>query len=170
MRRTEKEQLREELHGIFSSNPHGMLVGFSGLTVNDAGDLRRKLREANCSYRVVKNTIAKIAAEGTPYASVSECFDGTTAVAYSDSDPIGLAKVFKDFAKDHKVFTFKAFMLDGKVMTGDHVEAVAAMPTKEESLAKLLFLLKHPVTSLARVLVAPLRDLGIVLNETKKES
>lgn len=170
MNKTDKQQLRQDLHHIFTSNPHALLVSFSGLKVNDAAALRRKLRDSRCGYRVVKNTIAKIAAEGTPMAGVIDQFDGTTAVAYSEGDPITLAKIFSDFAKENKSLSFKAILLDGKAIPGDQLDAVAHMPSKPELLAKLLFLFNYPVTSLARVLQAPLRDLGIVLNQIKKEA
>jgi large subunit ribosomal protein L10 len=168
--KTEKQQLREELNHIFATNPHALLVSFSGLKVNDAAVLRRKLRDAHCGFRVVKNTIAKIAAEGTAMAGVLDQFDGTTAVAYNESDPIALAKVFADFSKENKTLSFKVILLDGKPIPGDQLNAVATMPTKPELLAKLLFLFNYPVTSLARVLQAPLRDLGLVLKEIKKEA
>lgn len=170
MNKTEKEQLRQELHHIFATNPNALLVSFKGLKVNDAAALRRKLRDARCGYRVVKNTIAKIAAEGTPMAGVLEKFDGTTAVAYNEADPIGLAKIFADFSRENKSLAYKVILLDGQPIPGDQLEAVATMPTKPELLAKLLFLLNYPLTSLARVLQAPLRDVGVVLKEIKKEA
>lgn len=170
MNKTEKQQLREELHHIFATHPNALLVSFKGLKVNDAAALRRKLRDARCGYRVVKNTIAKIAAEGTPMAGVLDQFDGTTAVAYNEADPIGLAKIFADFSKENKSLAFKVILLEGKPVPGDQLESVANMPTKPELLAKLLFLLNYPITSLARVLQAPLRDVGLVLKEIKKEA
>jgi large subunit ribosomal protein L10 len=170
VKRSEKEQLCQELHEVFQNNTNAVLVGFSGLTVNNDVLLRSKLRDSNCSYRVVKNTIAKIAAAGTPMEAVTDKFVGTTAIAYNESDPITLAKVFKEFAKDVNVFDFKAVLVEGKAYPGEQLDAIAAMPGREELIAKLLFLLTHPVTSLARVLNAPVRNLGIVLNEIKKES
>jgi len=170
VKRSDKEQLCQELHEVFQNNANAVVVSFSGLTVTNDVLLRSKLRESNCSYRVVKNTIAKIAAEGTPMAAVTDTFVGTTAIAYNESDPVTLAKVFKDFAKDVNAFNFKAILVEGKAYPGEELDAIASMPGREELIAKLLFLLTYPVTSLARVLNAPVRNLGIVLNEIKKES
>lgn len=168
MKRTEKHQLKDELHEIFLNNPNALVIGFAGLKVNDDAQLRRKLEAANCSYKVVKNTIARKAAEGTPMEAVADHFTGTTAVAYSPNDAVGLAKVFRDFSKDNKSFKFKAILVEGHMYPGDQLEKVASMPTKEEAISQLLFLLNHPVTSLARVLQASMRDLAVVLNEIKK--
>jgi len=168
--RTEKEQLCNELNTIFQNNTNALVVGFSGLKVNDAAELRLKLREANCSYRVVKNTIAKIAAEGTPMASVVDQFVGITAIAFNESDPVLLAKTFREFFKTHKVFDIKAILVEGNSYPGDQLDAIAAMPTRDELIAKLMSLLNCHLMSLVRVLNAPLRDLGMVLNEIKKES
>ena len=169
MRRNEKEQLREELHNIFNSNPNALLVGFSGLTVNDAVTLRRKLHEANCEYKVVKNRIAKIAAEGTPMEMLVSHFEGTTAVAYNEDDPVTLAKIFKDFVKENKALSFKAFLVEGQPYPGEQVDIVAKMPSRDELITQLAFMLKQPITSLARVLQAPLRDLSTVLKQLEEK-
>lgn len=170
MRRTEKEQLRDDLHQIFLHNPNALLMSFKGLKVNDAATLRRKLRDADCSYRVVKNTIARIAAADTPMAAVADQFEGTTAVAYNATDPMKLAKIFLDFSKDNKSFNFKVMLVEGQPYPGEKLGVIASMPTKPELISKLLFLLNYPITSLARVLKAPMRDLGVVISEIKKES
>jgi len=168
--KTEKEQLREELHHIFNSHPYALVLSFSGLKVNDVAALRRKLRDSKCAYRVVKNTVAKIAADGTPMASLLDHFEGTTAIAYHPSDPVVLAKIFHEFTRENKAIGFKGILLEGRPLPADQLEMVVNMPTKDQSLSKLLFLLNYPVTSLARVLQASLRDLCLVMKEARKES
>ena len=170
MKRTEKEQLQEKLHTIFQKNENAIIFSFEKLKANDAAALRRKLRDAQCSYRVVKNTIARIAAKGTAMEQLLPSFKGISAIAYNESDPVGLAKIFKEFSKDNKAFTYKSILVEGKPYSGKELDNVAAMPTKPQLLSQLLFLLNHPITSLARVLQAPLRDLGLVLKEVKKEA
>ena len=165
MKRVEKDNLRAELHEIFRQNPNMLVISYLGFKVNDTATLRRRLRDARCGYRVVKNTLARRAAEGTPMAQVADMFEGTTALAYSPDDPVGLAKVLREFVRENKSLTFKAIIAEGKVFPGDSLEAVANMPTKEQLLAQLLFLLNHPVTSLARVLNATARDLAVVMKE-----
>lgn len=170
MKRTEKEQLCSELHDVFMHNHNALVMSFSGLKVNDAAVLRRRLRDAKCSYRVVKNTIAKIASEGTPMANVANLFEGTTAIAYNVDDPVGLAKIMQEFSKENKSLSYKAILVEGQVYPPGQLDAVATMPSKPEIISKLMFLLNYPVTALARVLNAPLTNLGLVLKETKKES
>lgn len=169
MNRTEKQQLCTELHEVFLTNPHALVLDFTGINVNDVSILRRKLREANCSYKVVKNTFARIAAKDTPMAGLVGYFAGTTAIAYHPSDPVLLAKIFTEFAKENKKLSFKGILLDGQPLPGSEIEAIATMPGKPELIAKLLFLLNYPLTALVRVLNAPMRDMAVVLGEIKKE-
>ena len=103
-------------------------------------------------------------------AAVADKFDGTTAVAYHASDPIRLAKIFLDFAKENKSLNFKVILVEGQPFPGDRLDVVATLPSKPQLISKLLFLLNYPVTSLARVLKAPVRDVGVVLGAVKKES
>lgn len=170
MKRTEKETLKDQLHTIFTRNANAVVFSFSKLKANDSAALRRKLRDSNCTYRVVKNTLARIAAKDTPMEQLVPNFQGSTAIAYCEADPITLAKIFKDFSKDNKAFTYKSILVDGKVYKGEDLDAVASMPSKPQLISQLMFLLNHPITSLARVLQAPLRDLCLVMKEVKKES
>lgn len=155
---------------MFQRNPNAILMSYSKLKANDAAALRRKLRDSKCSYRVVKNTIAKLAAKGTNMEAMSKHFRGSTAVAYHENDPIGLAKVFSEFGRTVKVFVFKAVMVEGREYAGDSLEAVASLPSKHQLVGQVAALLNQPLTSLARVLRAPLRDLASVLKEITKEA
>jgi large subunit ribosomal protein L10 len=131
--------------------------------------LRRQLREAQLSYRVVKNTLAQRAVEGTPLEALRDHFTGPTAIAYSEHDAVGMAKVLTKFAKENPVFTFKAGVVEGRVIAVKDVEALANMPSKEELLGKLLFLLNAQAQRLAVALAGTARNLAVVLNEVAKQ-
>src|SRR5919201_3754269 len=138
--REQKQQEIEALKKEFGASANALVVGFQGLTVEKDQQLRRQLREAQLHYRVVKNTLAQRAVEGTPFESLREHFVGPTAVAYSERDAVGLAKVLTRFAKENAQFTFKAGMVEGRVITVKDIDALATMPSKEELLSKVMFL------------------------------
>ncbi len=127
--REQKQQDLEALTGQFQAATAGMLVGFKKLTVAKDQELRRQLRDAGASYTVVKNTLARKAAEGTPFEQAVEHFKGVTAIALSEgNDPVGLSKAISKFAKDNpEVFTFKAGIVEGKVVAIRDVEAIATL-------------------------------------------
>ncbi len=170
MRRDQKEQLRDELNEIFSKVNNAVILSFSNFTVNDVNNLRRKLRESNCSYKVIKNRIAKIAAKGTPMEKVIDVFEGVTAIAYTfDDEPSKVAKLLKDFQKDLKVFEFKGFIVDGEPYKGDHLDMVASLPSRTELVAKFATALAYPVVTFARLLKSPIRDVALVFSEVGKK-
>jgi large subunit ribosomal protein L10 len=114
---------------------------------------------------VVKNTLAKKAAEGTPVANVSKTFEGPTAIAYNSSDPVALAKALTAYAKTNPLFVFKAGLVEGRVVNIADIGAIAAMPSKEELIAKLLFLLNAPAQRIAVAVNGVARNLAVVLNQ-----
>src|SRR5919201_2697852 len=122
-RRGEKQQEIEALKGEFEKTPNALVVSFQGLTVEKDQQLRRQLREAQLHYRVVKNTLAQRAVEGTPFESLREHFVGPTAVAYSERDVVGRAKVLTRFAKENAQFTFKAGLVEGRVIAVKDIHA-----------------------------------------------
>jgi large subunit ribosomal protein L10 len=139
------------------------------LTVEKDQQLRRQLREAQLNYRVVKNTLAQRAVENTPLEGLRKEFVGPTALAYSDSDPVSLAKVLTKFAKENAQFTFKAGVVEGRVISVKDINALATMPSKEELISKLLFLLNSPAQRLATVLNGVSRNLAVVVSEIAKQ-
>lgn len=170
MNRTEKQQTIDDLNKIFTENPGVFLFGFSGINVPEITDLRRQITQCGSTYRVVKNRLAARAAKDTAAAQLTEHFQGPTAVAYTDSDPIGLAKVVRDFAKSHPGLEFKAGILESKVLSAEQVQQLADMPSREELLAKLLYLLRAPLTQLAAALQSPLRNLASVLSQMAEKA
>jgi len=170
VRRDQKEQLRDELNEIFSKANNAVILSFSGFTVNDVNNLRRKLREENCNYRVIKNRIAKIAAKGTPMEKVLDLFEGVTAIAYTfDDEPSKVAKLLKEFQKDLNVFEFKGFLVDGEPYKGDHLDMVASLPSRKELITKFATALAYPMVTFARLLKTPYRNVAVVFSEVAKK-
>jgi large subunit ribosomal protein L10 len=167
--RKQKEDDIAELKEEFQSIGNALVVSYKGLTVEKDWQLRRALREANLSYRVVKNTLSRIAVDGTPLEPLKEHFVGMTAVAYSAKDPVALAKVLSNFAKDNAQLTFKAGVVEGRVIKIKDIEALARMPSKEELVSRLMFLLNSPAQRLASALIGVPRNLVIVINEIAKQ-
>lgn len=168
MNRTEKQALIDELSKTFRTVNSVVLVDFRGIKVVDATELRRQISKAKCGYKVVKNTLALIAAKDTAFEALKDHFEGPTAIAYSEKDPVALAKVLTDFAKNGPALQFKAAVVEGKVLDGKAVAEIAKLPSRQELMGKLLFLLNAPVQRLASVLMAPLRNLAVVLSQVKK--
>lgn len=165
MNKTEKEQLVEELSKAFKETKGVLLINFMGINVPDATELRRKVGDAGSDYRVVKNTLALRAAKDSSVEKLKEYFDGPTAIAYTDKDPIALAKVITQFAKDHPIVKLKAGVLEGTVISGQQVEELANLPSREQLLSKVLYLLNAPVVRLATALNSPLQNLAWALQQ-----
>ena len=142
---------------------------FQGMTVAQDTELRIKIRETKSKYRVVKNTLAKKAADGTPPQNVAKAFDGSTAIAYNANDPVSLAKALTGYAKSNPLFVFKAGMVEGRVINLADVASIAAMPSKEELIAKLLFLINAPAQRLAIVVNGVARNLAVVLKQAVEQ-
>jgi large subunit ribosomal protein L10 len=143
-----------------------MLVGFQKMTVGKDQELRNQLREAGVRYSVVKNTLARKAAEGTPFEQASDHFKGVTALALSDGDPVGLSKAIAKFAKANpETFSFKVGIVEGKVVYLSDVEAIASLPSKEELISKVMFLINCQAQRLVTVLSAVPRNLAVVVKQ-----
>jgi large subunit ribosomal protein L10 len=164
--REQKQQDLEALAQQFNESTAGMLVGFKNLTVAKDQELRNRLREAGARYSVVKNTLARKAAEGTPFEQAAEHFKGVTAVALVKEDPVALSKAVSKFARENPdVFSFKAGVVEGRVVALPDVEAIASLPPKEELIAKVLFLINAQAQRLVTVLSAVPRNLAIVVKQ-----
>ena len=146
-----------------------VLVDYKGLNVPQVTELRRKLRASKASYIVVKNTLAKRALKGTPFAPLERYFEGTTAVAYTRTDPVALAKALTLHAKDNPAFTFRAGMVEGRVINVAGINALATLPSKEELFAKLLWVINAPAQRLVTAMNGVGRNLAVVVNQGVKE-
>jgi large subunit ribosomal protein L10 len=164
MNRSEKQTLIDTLHQEFVRSPHAVLVDYRGLSVPAVTEFRRKLRAAGSRYRVVKNTLAQRAAQGTPLEKLGPHFEQMTGVAYTEADPIALAKALVDFAKDNPALRLRGGIVSGEqVLDADGVKALSAMPSLPELRARLLGLLQAPATQLVRLLGAPATQLARVM-------
>ncbi len=168
--KAQKQKDLEALTEQFKNAKAAMVVGFKGMTVPKDQELRNQLREAGVSYSVVKNTLARKAAEGTPLEQASDQFKGVTAVALSGPDPVNLSKAIAKFTKANPdVFTFKVGIVEGKVVELRDVETIASLPSKEELLGKVLFLLNAQAQRLASVISAVPRNLAIVVKQVSDQ-
>ena len=168
MNRTEKQQTVDSLGAQFREIDSAILINYRGLKVVDATELRRKIREIDGKYIVVKNTLAARAAKETKLEQLTPMFEGPTAVAYHDRDIVALAKLLTEINKANANVAFKAALIQGKAVPAAEIQNIASMPSREVLLSKLVFLLKAPIQRLATVLKAPVRDMALVLKQVQK--
>ena len=164
--KAQKQQNLDALTEQFQKATAAMLVGFNKLTVAKDQELRNQLREAGVRYEVVKNTLARRAAEGTPFEQAAEHFKGVTALAMSEGDPVALSKAISKFTKANPdIFSFKVGVVEGRVVQLKDVEAIASLPSKEELISKVMFLINCQAQRLVTVLSAVPRNLAIVVKQ-----
>jgi large subunit ribosomal protein L10 len=160
------ESLAVELKGV----SNGFIAEYGKLTVAQDDKLRKSIREAGAKYRVVKNTLVKRATEGTAFEDVAKALKGRTSIAYTQGDIVTLAKALTKYAKDHPELSFKACVVEGKVVDVKQIDVLASLPSKNELYSKLLFLLNAPATRLASTLAAVGRNLAVVVDQGVKEN
>lgn len=171
-----REQKQNDLNALtaeLANSKSAMIVSFNKLTVNKDQEFRNQLREVGAKYQVVKNTIARLAVKGTPYEDASEHFKGVTGIVWTENDAVVLSKTVSKFIKDNAdFFTFKAGVVDGKVIDLKQVEAIASLPSKEELISKLLYVINAQAQRIVTVINAVPRDLAVVIKQIgeKKEA
>jgi large subunit ribosomal protein L10 len=169
--RAQKQQDLERLRSDFDGVSNAFLVDFKGMSVTEDQQLRAEIHKANITYKVVKNTLARRAVQGTPLEPTADKFVGTTAIAVTKDDPVNVAKVLSEFAKTHAKFTFKAGIVEGRVIDVADIEKLATMPSKEELISKIMMLINSGAQRLATSTAGVARNLAIVIKEAKaKES
>ena len=167
--RADKVVELEQLEQAFKGSDSAILVDYKGMNVPQVTELRRQLRSAKASYKVVKNTIAKRALKGTSFEALEKYFEGTTAVAYTSTDPVALAKTLTTFGKTAPTLQIKAAVVQGRAVKPAEVADLAALPSKPELYAKLLGTLNAPMVQLVSVLSAVPLDLLNVLTASEKK-
>jgi large subunit ribosomal protein L10 len=164
-----RETKQRDLNALTESlqnSKSAMVVSFSKLTVTKDQEFRNRLREAGAEYRVVKNTLARIAVKGTEFEQASDAFKGVTAIAWTENDPVILSKAISKFMKDNAdVYTFKTGVVDGRLIDLQQLTTIANLPSKEELISKLLFVLNAQAQRLVTVINAVPRDLAIVIKQ-----
>jgi large subunit ribosomal protein L10 len=169
MNRTEKAAAVETLEQDLAKAGNAILFGFAGLKVTEVTELRRQVRGTHSKYIVVKNTLALRAVKGTPLDQMSQFFQGPTAVVYNSSSPVALAKVLTTFAKANPNLVFKGALVDGRPVAAKEIQAIADLPSREELVARLLFLIQSPLRRLVLVLNGPVRNLAGVMHQIAEQ-
>lgn len=169
MNRDDKAQAISEFSEGIGKATNAFLISFKGITVPQVTELRKQVRETGSDYVVVKNTLALIAVKDSPLTALKEQFTGETAVAYNASDPVALAKALTRFAKDVPAVQFKGAMLAGQVIAPSEIQNIANLPSREELISKLLYLMQHPIRGLAVVLNGTIRNMAVVLDQIAKQ-
>lgn len=164
-----REQKQKDLNALtesFKNANAAIVVSFNKMTVAKDQELRGQLREAGVEYSVVKNTLARRAAEGTPFEQLTEHFKGVSAIAFSESDPVSLSKAISKYAKANKdIFSFKVGLVEGKVVALKDVDAIASLPSREELISKLMFVINAQAQRIVTVINAVPRDLAVVIKQ-----
>ncbi len=164
-----RKQKQDDLNALmeqFKNTNAAIVVGFDKMTVAKDQELRGQLREAGVKYKVVKNTLARKAVEGTPFEPFAEHLKGVSAIAFTESDPVSLSKAVSRYAKANKdIFSFKVGMVEGKVVDLNQVEAIASLPSREELISKIMFLVNCQAQRLVTVINAVPRNLAIVIKQ-----
>ena len=148
---------------------NAFLIDFKGITVPQVTELRKQVRQTNSGYVVVKNTLALIALKDSPIINMKEQFTGPTAIAFNATDAVVLAKALTKFAKDVPAVSFKGALLNGQVVPASEIQNIANLPSREELVAKLLYLMQSPIRGLVTVLQANIRNLAVVIDQIAKQ-
>jgi large subunit ribosomal protein L10 len=163
--RAKKVAAVEKLGGELKNASSMIVATYSKLTVTQDFELRKALRPTGAKYRVVKNTLAERAGKGTKVEEALKNLTGVTSIAYTEGDPVALAKALAKYVKDNPEFSFKSGVVEGRVISVKEIESLATMPSKEELYSKLLFLLNAPSQRLVTTMNAVGRDLAVVIGQ-----
>jgi len=169
MDRDEKKKQAEGLHEELKKGRGVIFSGFQGITVAQDFELRRKIAGAGARYKVMKNSLIERAALGTPVEPVAQKLAGTTSVAFTETDPVALARVLTEYAKENPVLTFKCGVVEGRVVSLADLTALATLPSKEQLLSKVLFLFNSPAQRVASTLSGVARKLAYVIQQGVQE-
>jgi len=169
MRRPEKEAQVELIQEKLSQAQAVVLADYRGLTVDEMTELRKKLRDAGVEFRVVKNTLARLAVRKANIEGLDSHLEGPTAMAFGDKDPVAPAKVLHTFARGHKNLELKMGLLENKILSRQELEALATLPAREVLLTQLAGVMQAPLRNLGMVLSAPIRNMAYTLEAVRKK-
>ena len=169
-KKSDKKKDIDALHQDLEQSGNLFVTGYEKLRVDQDFELRKVVRGAGGKYRVIKNNLAEIAAQGTPSEAVLKNLRGMTSLAYTSNDPVALAKALTTYAKTNPSFTFKAGIVEGRAIDVGAIIELASMPSKEQIFAKLLYLINAPAQRLVTVIQAVGRNLAVVVDQGVKEN
>jgi large subunit ribosomal protein L10 len=164
-KREDKKKDFEDLRKALESVRNVFITGYEKITVDQDYNLRKAIRGAGGSYKVIKNNVAEKASAGLPSEPVFQNLKGMTSIAWTEGDPVALAKALTAYAKTTPAFTFKAGLVEGRAVDIKAINDLASMPPKEEIFAKLLYIINAPATQLVRTINAVGRDLAVVVDQ-----
>jgi len=167
--RAQKEELVKNLREKFEKAQAVFVTSFRGLTVAESNELRKSLRESGAEYRVVKNTLLKIASAETSAEPIKDFIEGPTGIAIAYEDPVAVAKILSEFVEDHEALVLRGAVLQGKPITVEGIKALAKLPPKEILMAQLLGLLQAPPAKLVQLLANVLRSFLYVLKAIEEK-
>jgi large subunit ribosomal protein L10 len=170
MNKGEKKQKAEALHQELEKSRTVILAGFEGITVAQDFELRRRIAQVGAKYKVVKNSLIERASQGTPVEPAARELSGTTSLAYTQEDPVALAKVLTAYAKENPLIKFKSGVVEGRVVSMADLGIVANLPAKEELFSKALWLINSPAQRLASTLSGVARNIVFVIQQAVKEN
>lgn len=170
MTREEKQKEVEQLKAELLKSSNVFVINFQKIPVSEDFELRRQVRAAGGNYRVVKNTLAELSAKGTPAEKILTSLAGATALAITESSPVGLAKALTAYAKVNPHFTFRSGFVEGRVISLAEIAELAVLPGKEALLSKVLYLIGSPARSIAVTMQAVVRNMASVLDQAVKEN
>ncbi len=169
MKRPEKEQQVEELGKLFEESESIFVTDFLGLNVAQITEFRKNLRDNDIKYRVAKNTLYKIAAQGKGYDELSEHFSGPTAIAFGGEDPTAPARIIHEFNKKNGKPEVKVFWADGKIYKAERIKDLAEMPTKDELIARVVGAISAPLTGLVGTLDGIIREFCVTIDQIAQQ-
>jgi large subunit ribosomal protein L10 len=169
MKRDEKQKQAEELHEILQKARTVILSGFEGLTVAQDSELRRQVAQAGGKYRVVKNSVIERAAQGTPVEPAARELRGTTSLAYTEVEPVILAKALVTYAKENPALVFRTGVVEGRVISLADVNVIASLPSRQDLFARVLFMINAPARQVAVSVAGVARNLASVIQQGVKE-
>jgi large subunit ribosomal protein L10 len=167
-KRSDKEKDLEQLKSELATVSTVILTTFQGITVEDDTKLRRTIQAAGGDYKVVKNTLIERAAAGTTAGDFLKNLVGPTSIAFTQADPVALAKAITKFAKDVPAFKFKAGLVEGRVLSIADLNQLAQLPSKDELIGKIMFLINAPAQRMASALAGVSRNVAVVVSEAQK--
>lgn len=150
LRLEEKQAIVAEVNQAAASALSAVVSDYRGLTVSEMTDLRVKARESGVYLKVIRNTLARRAVEGTEYECLTDAFTGPTMLAFSNEEPGAAARLLKDYAKQHSALEVKALSVGGQMFGAEELDRLATLPTRDEALSLLMSVMQAPVTKLAR--------------------